>query len=437
MRPMGLLTEDPVPPGFTGTRIGVCNLCEAICGIELTIEDGQVTGIRGNEADPLSRGYICPKGVSMADVYDDPDRLRRPIRRVGRGAEVTWEEIDWDEALDLVADRLAAVATEHGGPDAVGVYLGNPNAHSARFRDPRRAVRQGAADPQPLQRVHRRPDPAPVRGLADVRAPAAAAGPRHRPHHLLPRPRCEPDGVQRVTDDGPRLPAARPRPQVARRPDGRARPAPHRDRQGRDRAPLRPPRLRRGRPPGDAARPARRGARHSPGVRRRPRPGRRAGRRLHPRARRDRERCSDRDDPAADPRLRGGRRRRGVRPDGPVDPGLRLGLPVGDQRSQPRHRQLRPRGRRAVPRAGRRHRRTPDRRSRSPRRLAEPGAADPRVRRRAARRQRCARRSTPPARGRSARWSRSPATPCSRRPTAPVWREPSRPSTSWSRSTST
>ena len=83
---MGLLTEDPVPSGFTGTRLGVCNLCEAICGIELTIEDGAVTGIRGNEADPLSRGYICPKGVSMADVHDDPDRLRRPIRRVGGDA---------------------------------------------------------------------------------------------------------------------------------------------------------------------------------------------------------------------------------------------------------------------------------------------------------------------------------------------------------------
>ena len=129
---MGLLTEDPVPPGYTGTRIGVCNLCEAICGIELTIEAGSVTGIRGNDADPLSRGYICPKGVSMADVHDDPDRLRRPIRRVGAGAEATWEEIGWDEALDLVADRLVATATEHG-PDSIGVYLGNPNAHSVGF----------------------------------------------------------------------------------------------------------------------------------------------------------------------------------------------------------------------------------------------------------------------------------------------------------------
>ena len=67
--------------GYTGTRLTACNLCEAICGLELTLTDGRVTGIRGNPDDPLSRGYICPKGVALADVYDDPDRLRRPVRR--------------------------------------------------------------------------------------------------------------------------------------------------------------------------------------------------------------------------------------------------------------------------------------------------------------------------------------------------------------------
>ena len=115
----------PVPPGYTGTRLTACNLCEAICGLELTLTDGRVTAIRGNPADPLSRGYICPKGVALADVYDDPDRLRRPIRRDGDD----WEEVDWDEALDLVADALAHTIDTHG-PDAVGIYLGNPNAHA-------------------------------------------------------------------------------------------------------------------------------------------------------------------------------------------------------------------------------------------------------------------------------------------------------------------
>ncbi|HJR88815.1 MAG TPA: molybdopterin-dependent oxidoreductase [Aeromicrobium sp.] len=112
-----------------GTQLAVCNLCEAICGLELTIEDGAVTGVRGNKEDPLSRGYICPKGVAIADIYSDPDRLRRPIRRVGSGPDATWEEISWDEALDMVADGLASAINERG-KDAVGIYLGNPNAHS-------------------------------------------------------------------------------------------------------------------------------------------------------------------------------------------------------------------------------------------------------------------------------------------------------------------
>lgn len=122
---MGLITEAPVPSDFTGTRLSVCNLCEACCGLELTLEKGEVTTIKGNPDDPLSRGYICPKGVSLADVYTDPDRLRRPVRRVGD----EWVEIGWDEALDLVADGLANAINRHGS-DALGVYLGNPNVHS-------------------------------------------------------------------------------------------------------------------------------------------------------------------------------------------------------------------------------------------------------------------------------------------------------------------
>ncbi len=115
----------------TGTRttLGVCNLCEAICGLELTIEGDRVTSIRGNDADPLSRGYICPKGVSLADIHADPDRLRRPVRRVGEGPDAEWVEISWDEALDLVADQVAGAINQHGR-NALGIYLGNPSAHA-------------------------------------------------------------------------------------------------------------------------------------------------------------------------------------------------------------------------------------------------------------------------------------------------------------------
>ena len=111
------------------TRPGVCNLCEAICGLLFTLEatsDGpRVTGVRGDPDDPLSRGHICPKAVALQDVHEDPDRLRHPVRRTPDG----WREIGWDEALDLVATNIARVVNEHGR-DALAVYLGNPNVHS-------------------------------------------------------------------------------------------------------------------------------------------------------------------------------------------------------------------------------------------------------------------------------------------------------------------
>jgi anaerobic selenocysteine-containing dehydrogenase len=115
----------------TRTAYTACNLCEAICGLVLTVEsqaDGteRVTAVRGNPDDPLSRGHICPKGVSIADVHDDPDRLRRPVRKQPDG---TWEEIGWDEAVAYAVDGLAGVQERHGR-DAVAAYLGNPNVHS-------------------------------------------------------------------------------------------------------------------------------------------------------------------------------------------------------------------------------------------------------------------------------------------------------------------
>lgn len=102
-----------------------CPLCEATCGIAVEHEEGRVLGVRGDPEDPFSRGYICPKAAALADLHADPDRLRRPMRRVGS----RWEEIGWDEALDEAARRLADVQRRHGR-DAVGLYYGNPTAHS-------------------------------------------------------------------------------------------------------------------------------------------------------------------------------------------------------------------------------------------------------------------------------------------------------------------
>jgi anaerobic selenocysteine-containing dehydrogenase len=102
-----------------------CNLCEAICGVLVTVEDGRVTDIRGDESDPLSRGHICPKAVALRDLQEDPDRLTTPARRTADG----WQQIGWEAAYELVVDKLTGIQREHGR-NAVGVYLGNPNVHS-------------------------------------------------------------------------------------------------------------------------------------------------------------------------------------------------------------------------------------------------------------------------------------------------------------------
>jgi anaerobic selenocysteine-containing dehydrogenase len=107
------------------THFRTCNLCEAMCGIAIEVAGERILSIRGDHDDPFSRGHICPKAVALQDVHDDPDRLRRPLRR--RGSD--WVEVGWDEAFAETAERLAAVQATHGR-QAVAVYQGNPTVHN-------------------------------------------------------------------------------------------------------------------------------------------------------------------------------------------------------------------------------------------------------------------------------------------------------------------
>ena len=102
-----------------------CNLCEASCGLQITVENNRILDIRGDVKDPMSQGYVCPKGIALADLHEDPDRLRQPLRKRSDGE---WEPIEWDEAFDLVAERLLEVRRRHGD-DSIGMYLGNPITH--------------------------------------------------------------------------------------------------------------------------------------------------------------------------------------------------------------------------------------------------------------------------------------------------------------------
>jgi anaerobic selenocysteine-containing dehydrogenase len=102
-----------------------CPLCEASCGILVDTDQGQPLSIRGDKDDPFSRGYVCPKAAALADLHDDPDRLRVPLVREGTG----WREATWEDALDRAADGLARIRRAHGR-DAVAIYYGNPVAHN-------------------------------------------------------------------------------------------------------------------------------------------------------------------------------------------------------------------------------------------------------------------------------------------------------------------
>ncbi|OEJ31316.1 molybdopterin-dependent oxidoreductase [Streptomyces subrutilus] len=107
------------------TALRICPLCEATCGLTLTIEGAAVTGARGDREDVFSRGFICPKGAAFGALDSDPDRLRTPlVRRDGRLQEATWEE-----AFDAIAAAVPAMVREYG-PQAVGLVLGNPNVHT-------------------------------------------------------------------------------------------------------------------------------------------------------------------------------------------------------------------------------------------------------------------------------------------------------------------
>ena len=119
----------------TEEKVTYCRICEPLCGMVATVDDGRVTKLRPDKDNPMSQGFACPKGIAMTDLQNDPDRVLHPLRRVrggkasSNGAPEGFERVSWDEALDDIGGRLRAVRERHGG-DSVGWYMGNPGAFS-------------------------------------------------------------------------------------------------------------------------------------------------------------------------------------------------------------------------------------------------------------------------------------------------------------------
>ncbi|MFO0689200.1 MAG: molybdopterin-dependent oxidoreductase [Myxococcota bacterium] len=105
-----------------------CPTCEASCGLDVEIDPAarRVLRIEGDREDARSQGYLCPKAYAMKEIYEDPERLRRPLRKKADG---TWEELDWDTALEYAASRLKVIKEKYGA-NANGFYIGNPTGHN-------------------------------------------------------------------------------------------------------------------------------------------------------------------------------------------------------------------------------------------------------------------------------------------------------------------
>ncbi len=110
----------------TEEKITYCRVCEPLCGMVATVTDGRLEKVRPDPDHPLSAGFACPKGIAMAEVQNDPDRVLHPLRRKPDGS---FERVTWPEALDEIGERLGAIRERHGG-DSIGWYMGNPGAFS-------------------------------------------------------------------------------------------------------------------------------------------------------------------------------------------------------------------------------------------------------------------------------------------------------------------
>lgn len=97
-----------------------CPLCEGMCGITVTREGNRVTAIRPDKDNVWSRGHMCPKGTTLGELHDDPDRIRVPMIREGE----RWREASWDEAFAQI-ETLVAETRARRGEARIASYTGN------------------------------------------------------------------------------------------------------------------------------------------------------------------------------------------------------------------------------------------------------------------------------------------------------------------------
>ncbi len=94
------------PRTQTADRVvkSICPFCAVGCGQDLYVKDEKIVHVEGDKDSPISRGRLCPRGSSTPSLVNSPSRVTKALRRAPHGTE--WEEIDLEEAIDKIADRI-------------------------------------------------------------------------------------------------------------------------------------------------------------------------------------------------------------------------------------------------------------------------------------------------------------------------------------------
>ena len=117
------ITEKPNVPGVEKWVPTICGQCMGGCGILVRVIDGWAVNIAGNPLHPVNRGTLCPKGIAGLQGLYDPDRIRTPLKRIGKRGEGRWQPISWDEALFTVTESLKKLR-KNGEPHRLAVLGG-------------------------------------------------------------------------------------------------------------------------------------------------------------------------------------------------------------------------------------------------------------------------------------------------------------------------